>query len=505
MSAVSGSPARGPRRPRVPRTDRMTTVWLCLALVAAVATILVAGRIPQPLWTMVHVLTLGVLTNGILQWSWYFARALAHLGPADPKAGRRNTWRIASFNAALVLLTASMWTGWLPGTHLGATAVGLVAAWHGYDLLIAAKSRLASRFIVVLRFYQAAALFLVLTASLAGLLTAGMFSASAPAWLVSSHDALVLAHAILGVGGWIGLTVGGTLVTLGPTALRTRMHADAVPLALKALPVWIAGLLVAATSAALSLLPGIGAGLLLVLGAIVYGIALPLVRSAAVKGPREYASWSMAAGLAWILLGVAALAVNALRAASATDLRAADLDWLVLAGVGGVGQLFIGALSYLMPVVIGGGPSVVRLGVAAIERFAPAREAARNAALALLALLALGGTSVPGAAAACRLVLAATFALDLVLLARAGIAQSRASRARAEQSGASHPVPAPLPRPAGATPLLGSTRAPGASDSPAPSQPPNPFTPASPPDSRYSADSPDRPTDPARPEEAPHD
>ena len=70
-------------KPRVPRTDRATSIWMCLAAVAAAVTIVARGRIPQNLWTMIHLVTLGVLSNGIFQWSWYFTRALAHLAPAS--------------------------------------------------------------------------------------------------------------------------------------------------------------------------------------------------------------------------------------------------------------------------------------------------------------------------------------------------------------------------------------------------------------------------------------
>ena len=69
------------------RTDRLTTVWLCLAVLAAGATTVFRTALPQPLWTTIHLVTLGVLTNGILQWSWYFARALLRLPPGTATPG----------------------------------------------------------------------------------------------------------------------------------------------------------------------------------------------------------------------------------------------------------------------------------------------------------------------------------------------------------------------------------------------------------------------------------
>ena len=83
---------------------------MCVAAVAAAGTIVARGRIPQNLWTMIHLVTLGVLSNGIFQWSWYFTRALAHLAPDDRRAGRDNTVRIMAFNLSLLLLIGGMWS-----------------------------------------------------------------------------------------------------------------------------------------------------------------------------------------------------------------------------------------------------------------------------------------------------------------------------------------------------------------------------------------------------------
>ena len=73
---------------RVARTDRLTTAWMLVAVVVMAVGLGLRGALPQPLWTMVHVVTLGVLSNAILQWSWYFARALLHLPPGDRRSGR---------------------------------------------------------------------------------------------------------------------------------------------------------------------------------------------------------------------------------------------------------------------------------------------------------------------------------------------------------------------------------------------------------------------------------
>ena len=418
------------KKPRVARTDRLTTVWLCLATGAAAVTIVARGLIPQNLWTTIHLVTLGVLSNGIFQWSWYFVRALAHLGPTDRRAGRDNTVRIAVFNASLVALIAGMWAGAWVVTVAGASAVGIVASWHGYALLSASRERLASRFAVIIRYYIAAAFFLVVGATLAGFVTAAMFDADAPAWLAEARDRLTVAHALAGVAGWVGLTMGGTLVTLGPTAMRTRMDPRAVSFATSALPLWVAALLVAGTGAVAGSMRVASVGLLVVVGAAALGVGVPLVRVALAKGPAEYGAWSLMLGAAWILVAGAAASLRAFEAADATGLRSAFLAWMPILGAAGLGQLFVGALTYLMPVVIGGGPSAVRVGVGVLEAGAPIREAARNVAAVLaLAVASLGGTSAERLTIAAWVVLLATYVVDIVLLGRGGVAQARAKRA----------------------------------------------------------------------------
>ncbi len=407
------------------RTDRLTSVWLVAALGTAAVGLAARGVLPQPLWTMIHVVTLGVLTNGILQWSWYFARALLHLPPGDRRAGRDAAVRSVAFNVALVALVAAMWAASVGWTVLAAGSVGVVVAWHGLALAQAARTRLASRFAVVIRYYVAAAGFLVLGCVVAGFLTVAMFAGSAPGWLLAARDRLTLVHALVNVGGWVGLSMAGTLVTLGPTMLRTRMDPGAVTRAVAALP-WLAGgVLLAAVAAGVGVMPGIGVGLLVVAVAVVPGIGLPLVRAGLAKSPRSYATWVTSAGLAWMLVVLVAVACRAFVAVDATDLREADLAWLPVLGAGGLAQVFVGALTYLMPVVVGGGPDLVRRGMTVLETAGPLRAALRNTALILLAV-------TPGAEGGLRtawwaLVLV-TFVLDVVLLSVAGVRQARARR-----------------------------------------------------------------------------
>ena len=152
-----------------------------------------------------------------------------------------------------------------------------------------------------------------------------MFDANAPAWLAEARDRLTVAHALAGVAGWVGLTMGGTLGTLGPTAMRARMDPRAVSFATSALPMWVAALLVAGAGAVAGSMRVTSVGLLVVVGAAALGVGVPLVRVAATKGPAEYGAWSLMLGAAWILVAGTGASLRAFEAADATGLRSAFL------------------------------------------------------------------------------------------------------------------------------------------------------------------------------------
>ena len=164
--APTGAPGAG--RPSRMRIDRLGTTWMIIAVLMAVVTLFLHRRMPQPLWTMIHLVTLGVLSNGIFQWSWFFARSLARLAADDRRAHSDNLRRMLSFNACFALLFISMWLGWFIGTVVAATGIAAIAAWHGAAMLSVLRERLASRFVIVVRYYVCAAAFFVLTALLAG-------------------------------------------------------------------------------------------------------------------------------------------------------------------------------------------------------------------------------------------------------------------------------------------------------------------------------------------------
>ena len=436
MPEIASPPASTltPAKTARQRTDTFTSIWMIIAVAMALVTLVVKNRMPQPLWTIIHLVTLGVLSNGIFQWSWFFARSLARLSADDPRARRHNTIRILIFNACFLLLFVSMWLGWMVGTMIAATGIAAVAAWHGAEMLSVLRERLASRFVIVVRYYVCSASFFVLAALLASFVSATMFSPSIPEAMVAMRDRLTLAHALSGVAGWVGLTIGGTVITLGPTILRTRMSPDAVRGGVRVLLPWCLSLLLAIAGALLGVMPLVGAGILAVGTCAIVGIVCPYAKVLRNKGPREYSAWSFLLGLLWISVGVCALGVASLFVSTPSQLRALTLMWIPIIGIAGFAQLFQGALSYLMPVVIGGGPSVVRIGIAIIDWQYSLRLGLRNGALILELFLFFTSesSSVQVLRTAGWLLVIATFVIDVVIYAKTGVTQARARRARSE-------------------------------------------------------------------------
>ncbi|MFZ2623900.1 MAG: hypothetical protein WAX29_01470 [Propionibacterium sp.] len=404
------------------RADRFATFWMIAALVTLVIGLFTRGVLPVPLWTMVHVVTLGVLANSILQWSWYFARTLLHLSGEDPRAGRNNVIRAVAFNVLLLVLFAAMWTGtaWAAASCAGLVAV--VICWHGLDMVLAARHTLATRFAVVIRYYVTASGFLVLGCILAGFAAVALVARHPAAWLVRWQDPLTIAHALANVAGWIGLSMAGTILTLGPTMMRTRMDPDAVSRATHGLGWMAGGLLVAVTAACFDVMPGVGLGLAIFGATLAVDILVPLVRAARAKAPRSVATWTLAAGGAWTLGCLGAVIWHSVVSRDARALRSADLGWLPLLGAAGLAQIFVAALTYLMPVVIGGGPSVLRVGMGVLETGWPVRFSVRNTALLLIVLADHSATLH----LLWWLLVLACYGIDIVLFALAGVHQARA-------------------------------------------------------------------------------
>ena len=355
-----------------PLRDLPVVCWLAAAAVSA----LVHPVIPAPRWLMIHLLLLGAVTHAILVWSRHFADALLHTAP---RAGdrREQTWRLAMLNGGVTVVVAGVLSGVWPATVVGATSVSVAVVWHGTALVAQIRRALPGRFAVTIRCYVTAACFLPVGAALGTVL----------AWGVGDplHVQLRFAHATVNLLGWMGLTIVGTLVTLWPTMLRTRIAEGAETAARRALPVLAGSIVIAAGGAVVDLryLDAAGlAGYLLGLGLM----AWPFTETARRKPPRSYPTWSVLAGLLWLVGCLVALAIGVATAPSWTAADAA-FGWLTPFLAAGFGaQVLLGALSYLAPVALSRGPASARAANTVLDRGGALRIVIINAGLLVCVL-----------------------------------------------------------------------------------------------------------------------
>lgn len=408
---------------RTTRVDRLTTLWMITAVFLIAYTMLFGGSLPQQWWTMVHVITLGVITNSILQWTWYFTRSLLRLPRENKHAGAEHALRQILFNVLLVALVAAMWFSSAVFTVIFAALIAVVIAWHALALILAARAALATRFIIVIRYYTAAALLLVVGAIYAGFVAVAMFDRNAPDWIVSSQSNLTLAHSLVNSLGWFGLTIAATLITLGPTMLRTRLNDEAVRRSIRALPYLVVSTLVLTVAVTFGLLKIAGLAAFVYAAVMAWAVGIPLIKTALVRAPSGYPTWNAAAGILWTALGLTLLGALLFNASSAEEARTSLRTVVAVLGVGGALQILTGALTYLMPVVIGGGPSALKVGIATLETLGGFRVALRNAGLLLVLLGGEGVLVILGVA-----LVVSSFLLDLFAFSLAGITQGRKKR-----------------------------------------------------------------------------
>jgi nitrite reductase (NO-forming) len=369
-SARTGTAPSGIGRGFRPVRDLPVMGWLLATAVAA----LLNPFLPAPRWLMLHLLFLGAVTHAILVWSRHFAETLLHLRPGNRAVQSR---RLLLHNLGAATVITGVLTGAWPVTVAGATGVAAAVVWHGADLAHGLRAALPGRFSGTVHYYLAAACFLPVGATL------GVLLARDPAepW----HTRLLFAHVFVNLLGWVGLTVVGTLVTLWPTMLRTRIAPGAEAAAKQALPILGTSVLVAAGAAAAGSLQ------LAALGLLGYAVGLlvaarPMVEAGRRKRPASFATWSVLAAVAWLAGCLVALIVG-IGTASSWPHADDRLDWLVPFLAAGFGaQILVGALSYLVPVALGGGPTRVRAANAVLDVAAPLRVVLTNAGLLVCAL-----------------------------------------------------------------------------------------------------------------------
>jgi nitrite reductase (NO-forming) len=281
------------------------------------------------------------------------------------------------YNAGAVLVILGVLSDrWLV-TCTGAVALAGAVGWHGWELVRGARRALASRFAPTIRFYGVAAAMLPVGAALGVWMARGIDD--------PLHEQVLVAHIALNLLGWVGLTVLGTLVTLWPTMLRTRIAEGAEVAARRALPLLAASVVVVVGGALADARPLLAAGLAGYLGGIGL-LAQPGWRAARGKPPASFPTWSVLAGVGWLSAALLVLVPAIGTARSWPEVGARVGSVTPLLGAGFAAQVLLGALSYLVPVVLGGGPAAVRAANRVLDAGGPLRVVAANLGLLVAAL-----------------------------------------------------------------------------------------------------------------------
>jgi nitrite reductase (NO-forming) len=341
-------------------------------LAAIVAVGFVHPFIPGWRWLLIHLLLLGAATNAIVIWSTHFANAVLRVPPPQNRHGQ--TLRLTALNLGVV---AVLGVAWQP---LAVAGAGLVfAAVLAHLLVLAGRLRraLSPPLAVTVHYYLVAG-----AALLVGI--------PAGAWMMVVDDRapVLLFHAHVNVLGWITLTVLGTLLTLWPTVLRTRMPSDAVRWVTRALPLAGAGLVLLGVGL-IAWWPAVVAGVVVFAGAVAVSI-VPAVAAARRSPPSSFAAWSIVAGIGWLFVALGVDTIVLIRAEDPASAVAGFGAVLVPLLAGFVAQVLIGSLAYLLPMVLGGGPARVRARQEVMDRHWAQRVVMGNTALAVF-LLPVGG------------------------------------------------------------------------------------------------------------------
>ncbi|MCK8438687.1 multicopper oxidase domain-containing protein [Streptomyces sp. D2-8] len=374
----------------------LVAVWVVLALLAASA----QQTLPVARWLAIHLFLLGGATTAIVVWSEHFAVAMLHAPLPDR---RWSNARLAGVNTGVAGVLTGVWAD-LPvltgaGCVLLVTAVGA----HLVVLVRMGGGALGGRLAPIADYYRAAAAALIVGAVLGWLLATGKAGPG-------HYTGLKLAHVHVTLLGWIGLPVLGTLFMLWPTVLGVRMAENTTRLARRVLALTGGGLLTAVAGLAAGWRPAA------VLGIAGYAAGVAVAAQLFARTVRRRpaisaaAAWMLAAAAGWLVVGVVVdLVLLAARPLAEIQDDIRSLVPVLLLGL--VAQVLVGALTYLLPIVLAGGPKERAALRAVLERGWAPRIIVLNLGVSLLALplpdpLGTAGMLLAGSAGAAFLVLA---------------------------------------------------------------------------------------------------
>ncbi|TXS81458.1 nitrite reductase [Corynebacterium sp. LK12] len=340
--------------------------WFASIIVAA----LIHPFVTDGRWLLVHLFTLGAVTNSILIWGRHFTEKLLKI---DVPVGNRKIQlaNIYLLNVGIVATVVGKLGDWWPVTTVGAAVVGVAVAWHAFSLgrdLVAKRDR---PFAISVAHYVASACLLPIGAALGAILASPKGKAL--------HDDLLLAHETVNLIGFLGLAACGTLITMFPALWRTRMSPHSRPKL--ALAVQLIGIAITAIGALTSFnwLDSVGLGIITI-GWVIAAIPWAHNVMTVAKDPRDrlsYPALSAAAAVVWLIGTLAVATVKALD----DGFVISSLTLPLVIGFGA--QLLIGMMSQLLPATIGGGAGPVSAGMKELDRAGAFRWSTINIGLAL--------------------------------------------------------------------------------------------------------------------------
>jgi nitrite reductase (NO-forming) len=377
----------------------LVPAWLAAAVVLTV----LHRTVPSAGWLLVHLLLLGAVSTAILIWSQHFADTLLR----RKALGHRISlgWRISAHTMGAIAVMTGIVTGWFPLVLVGGILVGLNALAHAVVIVGQSRGAMPGRFAPLVRYYVASAVMLAGGVVL-GILMARLDGGG------EAYERLFIGHLGLNLLGWVGLTVIGTIALLWPTVLHTKVAGGTVA-AGHTLAVLVGGLGILTLGCLADL------RLVAALGVLVYLIALGRVLGEGLVHLRRapavsFAGWSLGAAQVWFALCTLGFGLQVAVAPSWTA-AAAGVETLVpYFAVGFAAQILLGALSHLVPVVLGGGPAALKATAAELDRGGLVRVVLVNGGLTLSLLPVSSSLTV-----ALSLLIVAALASFLVLFVRA--------------------------------------------------------------------------------------
>lgn len=380
---------------------------VCYAVAAAVWAVS-GDLLPGGRWLIVHLFTLGVLTNAILAFSEHFGHALTR---GDEARGR---WQTGVLNGAIVLTLAGLPGDIAIAVGIGGAVVTAIVAVAWLRLRRLRNTAPDARFAWIVAVYERAHEAFLVGAAVGVALGVGAVSG---AWYVSGR----LAHLHLNVLGWGGLTLVATLVFFGPTVVRTQMVRGADRLARRAVPAAVAGvaigvigLVLAGIDSVAGTVARVGAAAGFAAFALAATVMLVPVARAAVTAKPSAPRWHLVAVTVWF---VAVAWADALVVGLGAWRLLDALGLAMLLGV--LLQAIAMVAMYVAPQLRGRSFAARDVLLARFEAGATARVVAFNLGTLLLAVAAAAGSGAGavgaiGARAGGALVIAAVLSLVVI-------------------------------------------------------------------------------------------